>query len=178
MQKAVVDSWNATDESNRVDVTETEVRNILKGARKATGPDGISNKILNVCSDQLAGPFARLFQLSLNAHNIPTLWRPTCIIPVPKISKPVVNNDYRPVVLTSNVMKCLERVVLEHLARATKALLDPHQFAYQPYRSTDESVITLLQHVCQHLDKSSLCYIMSTNTLISHHFVTSCVPTP
>ena len=61
--------------NDRVDVTETEVRTVLKGAssRKATGPDGISNKILNMCSDQLAGIFARLFQFSLNTHSISML---------------------------------------------------------------------------------------------------------
>ena len=62
-------------ENDRVDVTETEVRNILKGSssRKATGPDGISKTNLNMCSGQLAGVFARLFQLSLNTNNIPML---------------------------------------------------------------------------------------------------------
>ena len=72
------------------------MRNILKGAssRKATGPDGISNKILNMCSDQLAGVFARLFQLSLNAHSIPMLWKTSCILLVPKISKLVLNNVF------------------------------------------------------------------------------------
>ena len=73
------------------------MRNILKGtsSRKVTGPDVISNKMFNMCRDQLAGVFARLFQLSLNTHSIPMLWKTSCVTPVPKISKPVVNNDYR-----------------------------------------------------------------------------------
>ena len=88
-------------ENDRSDVTETGVRNIFKGAssKKATGPHGISSNIFNTCSDQLAGVFARPFQLCLNT-DIHMLWKTSCIIPVPKVSKPVENNDYRPVALT------------------------------------------------------------------------------
>ena len=72
-------------ENDRVDVTETEVSHIFKGATSRKATDGISNKILNMCSDQFAGSFTKLFQLSLNTHSIPMLWKTSCIIPVPKI---------------------------------------------------------------------------------------------
>ena len=50
-------------------------------------------------------------------------------------------------------MKCLERVVLNHLAKAIKPFLDPRQFAYKTNRSTDDASITLLYYVRQHCDK-------------------------
>lgn len=54
------------------------------------------------------------------------------IIPVPKISCPQVNNDYRPVAPTSNVMKSLERFLLGVLQAEAEVAqsLDHLQFAY------------------------------------------------
>ncbi len=49
-------------------------------------------------------------------------------------------NDYRPVALTSVVMKSFERLVLAHLKDITGPLLDPLQFAYRANRSVDDAV--------------------------------------
>ena len=42
-------------------------------------------------------------------------------------------------------MKVLERLVLAHLRSQGRVLLDPLQFAYQPYVGVDDAVIYLLQ---------------------------------
>ena len=60
------------------------------------------------------------------------LWKMSCLVPVPKKSTPSDLNDYRPVALTSYVMKVLERLVLANLRPQVRALLDPLQFTYQP----------------------------------------------
>ena len=36
------------------------------------------------------------------------LWKTSCLVPVPKKPSPSVLNDYRPVALTSHIMKALE----------------------------------------------------------------------
>uniref|UniRef100_A0A4W5R298 Reverse transcriptase domain-containing protein n=1 Tax=Hucho hucho TaxID=62062 RepID=A0A4W5R298_9TELE len=46
-------------------------------------------------------------------------------------------NDYRPVALTSVIMKCFERLVKDHITSILPDTLDPFQFAYRPNRSTD-----------------------------------------
>ncbi len=79
--------------------------------RKAAGPDGITGRVLRSCADQLAG----LFTSILMSPSLP-LWSPPplknlVIIPVPKNSKPSCLNDYRPVALTSTVMKVFERLL-------------------------------------------------------------------
>ncbi|KAI3356792.1 hypothetical protein L3Q82_003320 [Scortum barcoo] len=43
------------------------------------------------------------------------LWKTSCLVPVPKKSRPSDPADYRPVALTSHVMKILERLVLAQL---------------------------------------------------------------
>ncbi|KAK3554523.1 hypothetical protein QTP70_024429 [Hemibagrus guttatus] len=63
-------------------------------------------------------------------------------------------NDYRPVALTSVVMKSFERLVLAYLKNITGPLLDPLQFAYRANRSVDDAVNMGLHFILQHLDKS------------------------
>ncbi len=63
-------------------------------------------------------------------------------------------NDYRPVTLTSLVMKVLEKLVLAHLRLQGKSSLDPPQFAHQPHLGVDDTIIHLLQRAHSHLDGS------------------------
>ena len=45
--------------------------------------------------------------LSLDSHTVPEIWKKSVIVPVPKKTCPSENNDYRPVAITSNVVKSL-----------------------------------------------------------------------
>ncbi len=72
--------------------------------RKAAGPDGINGRVLRSCADQLAGLFTSIFNESLATSVVPTSFKKSVIIPVPKNSKPSCLNDYRPVALTSTVI--------------------------------------------------------------------------
>ncbi len=120
-------------------VSEDEVRRELKrvNVRKAAWPDGITGRVLRSCADQLAGLFTSIFNESLATSVIPTSFKKSVIIPVPKNSKPSCLNDYRPVALTSIVMKVFERLLKNHICSSIPATLDPLQFAYRPNRSTD-----------------------------------------
>ena len=73
--------------------------------RKAAGPDDIPSRVLRVCADQLAGVFMDIFNISQSA--VPTCFKMATIVPVPKKAKVTELNDYRPVALTSVIMKCL-----------------------------------------------------------------------
>ncbi|KAK3556662.1 hypothetical protein QTP70_011926 [Hemibagrus guttatus] len=76
----------------------------------------------------------------------------SAIVPVPKKTKITGLNDYRPVALTSVVMKSFERLVLSYLKDITDPLLDPLQFAYRANRSVDDAVNMALHFILQHLD--------------------------
>ncbi|KAJ8367963.1 hypothetical protein SKAU_G00079910 [Synaphobranchus kaupii] len=123
---------------------------------KAAGPDGVSPRVLKACATQLGGVFQRVFNLSLNLQRVPVLWKMSCLVPVPKMPRPSgVPGDYRPVALTSHIMKSLERLVLEQLRPMVNPLLDPLQFAYQPRLGVEDAVIYLLNRAYAHLDKSA-----------------------
>lgn len=148
----VVQSMPAAESS--ITITEEEVCSTFAriNPRKAAGPDRICGTVLKTCAAQLGYIFQILFQMSLNTGKIPTLWKTSEIIPVPKRNKPSELNDYRPVALTSVIMKCLERIVLKRLLADVRHLLDPFQFAYRAGRGVEDATLTMLNSVHKHLD--------------------------
>ena len=72
--------------------------------------------------------FTEIFNLSLTESVIPTCFKQISIVPVPKNTKVTCLNDYRPVSLTSGVMKCFERLVMAHINTIIPETLDPLQF--------------------------------------------------
>ncbi|KAI4894740.1 hypothetical protein NFI96_006104 [Prochilodus magdalenae] len=94
-----------------------------------------------------------VFNMSLCLQRVPVMWKTSCIVPVPKTPRPSDIRDYRPVALTSHIMKTMERLVLEQLRPIVQPLLDPLQFAYQPRLGVEDAIIYLLNRVYAHLDK-------------------------
>ncbi|TWW73670.1 hypothetical protein D4764_15G0010660 [Takifugu flavidus] len=135
--------------------TSGQVRRELErlNQRKAAGPDGISPRVLRNCSRQLCGILQHLFNQSLHLQRIPVLWKTSCLVPVPKKTHPVAPSDYRPIALTSHIMKVMERLVLSHLRPLVSPFQDPLQFAYQPKVGVDDAVIYLLQRAYSSLDR-------------------------
>lgn len=93
-----------------VDQVRQELRRLRP--RKAAGPDRLCPRLLKACAAELAGPLQHIYNQSLHSGKVPTLWKTSCIIPIPKKGRPRDPEDFRPVVLTSHLMKTLERLVL------------------------------------------------------------------
>lgn len=108
------------------------MRSTFRGLKtnKAPSPDNISPTVLHHCAAELAGVFADIFNTSLCQNLVPKCFKESIIIPVPKTKKTIsCLNDYRPIALTSAVMKSFERIILNHLKTVTTPLMDPFQFA-------------------------------------------------
>uniref|UniRef100_A0A8C6P8Y0 Reverse transcriptase domain-containing protein n=1 Tax=Nothobranchius furzeri TaxID=105023 RepID=A0A8C6P8Y0_NOTFU len=136
-------------------VKEEDVCNIFRRqkVRKAPGQDGVTPSCLRTCAVQLAPVFTTIFNRSLELCEVPSCFKSSTIIPVPKKSSPTELNDYRPVALTSVVMKSFERLVLSHLKSTTGHQLDPLQFAYRANRSVDDAINMGLHFILEHLDQ-------------------------
>ena len=162
-------------------LSTAEVRKTLLrvNPRKAAGPDGIPGRVLRECADQLTNVLTDVFNISLATTVVPTCFKTTTIIPVPK--KPTVTclNDYRPVALTSTIMKCFERLVMRHIKSQLPATLDPMQFAYRPNRSTDDAINTAIHLALSHLDQKDtyvrmlfIDFSSAFNTIIPQQLIT------
>ncbi|KAK1796275.1 hypothetical protein P4O66_009347, partial [Electrophorus voltai] len=109
---------------------------------------------------------------------VPTCFKTTTIVSVPK--KPTVSclNNYHPIALTSIIMKCFERLVMIHIKTQLPPSLDPLQFAYRSNRSTDDAISTTLHLALTHLDKKGtyvrmlfIDFSSAFNTIVPQHLI-------
>ena len=137
-------------------VSEHDVRRLFRkqNETKAAGPDGIKPKFLKLCSDQIANVFTNIFNWSLELSIVPSCFKFSTIIPVPKKSNPQSLNDYRPVALTSVIMKCFEKLVLRYINNFLPIDFDSFQFAYREKRSTDDAIAINVHELLNHAEKS------------------------
>jgi hypothetical protein len=117
--------------------------------------------------------------LTLSESVIPTCFKQTTIVPVPKNTKVTCLNDYRPEALTSVAMKCIEKLVMSQINTIIPETLDPLQFAYCPNRSTDDAISIALNTALSHLDKRNtyvrvlfIDYSSAFNTIVPSKLIT------
>ena len=162
---------------NNIRVTESDVKKVFSQLkpRKACGPDGVRGKVLRECSSSLSSVFSNLFQILLNLHYVPRVWRTSSIIPVPKSSHAKDLNYFRPIALTSVVCKSLEKIVCIYLTVSVANRMDPLQFAYKAKRGVEDATLTLMELVTHHLDQTGtfirilmMDFRSASNTLQTH----------
>ena len=135
-------------------LNDWEVRKVFNRLkeRKACGPDLIKPKVLKLCAPQLTFIYTFIMNFSLKTHIIPSIWKCSELLPVPK--RPITQlNDFRPVALTSVVMKCLEKLILLRVKTYFSPVQDPFQFAYRSGRSVEDAILLLLNNIYEHIDK-------------------------
>ena len=88
------------------------VRKILSSLNpnKSQGPDGISGKVLKNCAASIAYPITLLFNMSFSQGQIPPDWKLANVVPVHKKGDKSSVENYRPISLTSLIMKIFENV--------------------------------------------------------------------
>ncbi len=119
------------------------------------GPDGIPGRVLKACAFQLAGVFTDIFNLSLSLSVVPSCFKKSTIVPIPKKNKITCLNDWRPVALTPIFSKCFEKLVRDYICSVLPASLDPLQFAYRSNRSTDDAIAFTLHTALSHLENKN-----------------------
>ena len=133
-----------------------EVKLILKSlpVGKATGPDGLSNRILSVLADELSVPVCALFNQSLQHGTVPECFKETHVYPILKGGDPAVPSNYRPISLLSNLDKALERLVFKYLYNhlLDNNILTSFQSGFRPGDSTVNQLTYLYDTFCHALD--------------------------
>jgi len=143
-----------TQAAPSITIDSKTVANIFKRTRsKSPGPDKICGQLLRICADQLCNIFQCIFNLSLLQQRVPRSWKHSIIVPIAKCCPPKSLNDFRPVALTSLVMKSFEKIIKEAVLLQVGDQLDPLQFAYRSGRGVEDAVITLLHFIFSHLDR-------------------------
>lgn len=112
---------------------------------KASGPDGISGRMLKGVASSIASPLCKLFNMSLSTSTIPVEWKTSNVVPVFKSGQHGLASNYRPISLLCVVSKLLEKhiySILEvHIDQAH--LLSDSKCSFCHHHSTNSLLISI-----------------------------------
>merc|ERR1712215_453762 len=112
------------------------------------GPEGVSAKLLRETMESIAAPLTIKMRKSIDKCEIPDILKLAYVTPIHKGGSRLNPENYRPVSLTSQIMKVFERVIkkklTEHLRK--EGLINKGQHGFVEGRSTQTQ---LLDHFCR-----------------------------
>ena len=138
-------------------VSEHQVYRLLKSipSTKAPGPGDIPPRLLKEFGPELAKPFCDIFNSSLQEGVFPQRWKKAFAVPVPKTATPDTLNDIRPVSLTPNPSKTLERLVAEEVWKTITPQLDPRQYGNVKGSSCLHYLVDYIDFVSSNVDNKN-----------------------
>ena len=146
------------DESSLADVSFSE-KDIVQAcaelkAGSAAGADGVPASLLKLCRKELAKPLFILRRSSLDQGCIPSDLLLVLICPVHKGGSRGMPKNYRPVALTSHIVKVFERVVrralVEHLEK--NGYFPDGQHGFRALRSTLTQLLSFWDTILEKLE--------------------------
>ena len=145
----VHDDWH-------IDFNHFRINNILKhlNPNKALGPDNINGKVLKYCCNALSVPLSILFHKSYSSGSLPLDWKLANVVPVHKKGSKSDVQNYRPISLTSLVVKVMERIVRDELMQKCNNLLDSRQHGFLPGKSCSTQLIEYCDSLSLSLNKN------------------------
>ena len=142
---------------SEVNIDEHEIVKILKmlDINKATGPDGISNRVLRECATVLCYPLCLMFNKLVGNGHFPSCWKVAHVTAIPKTGTAKLAKDFRPISITSNVGKVLERVIYNKLIYFLddNNLIYKYQAGFLAHHSTETQLVEMYHNICKELDK-------------------------
>ena len=139
-----------------VNFTQDDISKILSGLKGSScGPDDIHPVILKHFHSTLSYPLYKLFMKSLNESKLPLDWKTSNVIPIYKKGQRSEPLNYRPISLTSVIIRVLERLIkpklIEHLDNYN--IISPHQHGFRKNRSCLTQLLEYFEDITGWLDE-------------------------
>ena len=134
---------------SEVKLSEDSVLQQIKHLKpnKATGPDGISPKLLKLANQALSTHLTSLFRWSIDHEIVYESWKQARVSPIFKKDDSTNPGNYRPISLLSVPSKLLEAEIndsiINHVTKNN--LITPNQWAYRKAHSTELLLIHLTE---------------------------------
>jgi len=138
--------------------TAKGIEKLLKiiNPKKASGPDKVSARILNTCSDIVANGLVLLFKASLEQGEIPNDWKHAYVTPLFKGGNKNRSKaeNYRPISLTSITCKLMEHIIHSHIMHHfdTNQTLSDTQHGFRKFRSCETQLIQTINNLAKALN--------------------------
>ena len=140
-----------------MNITTEAVNNKLSSLKtdSTPGPDGLHPKLLQLASQNLAGPLASLFRASLDQGILPETWKTAMVVPVHKKGSKQTPGNYRPISLTSIPCKIMESLIRDELMEflSLTGQLSRHQHGFRPRRSCSSQLLEVLEDWCKIIEQ-------------------------
>ena len=132
--------------SDIIITNEKIIKAVSKIHENSSGPDGdIPARVLKECRFSLSKPLNLLFTKSYETGIVPQFYKKQSVCPLHKKGSKVFASNYRPISITSHVIKTFERIIKEHICEYLElnALISDCQHGFRNGRSC---LTQLLQH--------------------------------
>ena len=145
------------DKLESITVSENDVLQILKSLNpnKATGPDGVSPKLLKEGAPAIAPSLTKLINMSLRLCKVPTMLKQANVVALhKKLSRSDVSN-YRPISLLSCTSKVMEKCVFKYVFNYFRdhSLITKFQSGFIPQDSTVNQLVNLYHMFSNAIDQ-------------------------
>ena len=143
----------ANDSGNEIDLSVARVKSVLDSLEinKAQDPDAINGAVLKNCSKSLSYPLHKLFILAYNTGYLPSEWKLANVVPIHKKDDKSKVVNYRPISLTSLVMKVFERILYDELYSRTHEKIDPRQHGFLKNKLCNSNLLTFTESIARSL---------------------------
>ena len=140
-----------------ISFTDNELAEAMQGLdpTSAPGPDGFPAILLNKCSDALSTPLAKIWSSSLESGEIPSECKAATISPIHKGKSRALPKNYRPVALTSHLIKVFEKVVRKRIVEFMDEhrLFNDSQHGFRGGRSCLSQLLSHFDRITAELEK-------------------------
>jgi len=138
-------------------ISEEQTLKVLQSLNenKASGSDGIGNKLLRNIAVSITKPLTMLFNRSLTEGKFPTQWKLANVTAIFKKNDSSEAKNYRPVALLSCLGKIFERVVYNALYDylISNQLLTERNSGFKKGDGTTNQLVNMMDYIYSEVDK-------------------------
>ena len=122
----------------------------MKSARQTTLEKSVETSVWKPCPLVLC----IIYNKSMSESHLPQDWKDANILPIFKSGERTNCGNYRPISLTSIVIKIFEKIVhkkmFDYIER--NKLLDPEQFGFRKFRNCEIQLLLYANYIAKQLD--------------------------
>jgi len=151
-----IDIDYSSDHLFQISFEASHIEKLLKNLdpNKAQGADNIHGKVLKQCSVTLSRPLALLFNICYSNGCIPADWKLANVVPVHKKGSKAEVTNYRPISLTSIIMKIYERIIRDDLTGRCHHLIDSRQHGFMLEKSCTTQLVSFCDSLAISLNEN------------------------
>jgi Reverse transcriptase (RNA-dependent DNA polymerase) len=139
-----------------IDITEDKIKKAIDSLKinKAAGIDDMGSTLLKLSKEGILRPLNAIFRESLDTGKVPGDWKKANVMSIFKKGSKADCGNYRPVSLTCQVGKIMERVIKDELMEfVEKFILKDSQHGFRSKRSCLTNLLEFLETVQTEVDE-------------------------